>query len=63
MRLSDGCSSSSILLKSAGESEKNAISEAETKPEQYNKTHARRMAIIAPKDGALTVTPLQSSCK
>ena len=35
IRISPLCSSSSISLSSAGESEKKAISEAETKPEAY----------------------------
>lgn len=55
--------SSSISFKSEGESEKKAISEAETKPDAYNKTIANTNATIAPKEGGITVTPLHKSNK
>ena len=61
IRLSEECSSFSISLRSVGESEKNAISEAETNPEAYNKRIANTKATSAPSEGALTVTPLQKS--
>ena len=51
MRLSDGCSSSSISLRSVGDKEKNAISEADTKPDANNSNTAKEMATIAPTEG------------
>lgn len=47
----------SISLISLGESEKNAISEAETNPEQNNRIKAKTMAIMAPTEGGYTVIP------
>ena len=63
MCLSEGCSSSSISLRSLGEREKNAISEADTKPDANNNNTANTMATIAPNEGAETVTPSKSSAK
>ena len=51
IRLSEECSSFSISLRSLGEREKNAISDAETKPEANNNNTARMIAIIAPTVG------------
>ena len=51
IRLSDGFFSSSITLKSLGDKEKNAISEAEAKAEKSNKTAATTMAMTAAVDG------------
>ena len=61
--LSEGCSSSSISLRSPGEREKNAISEADTKPDANNNNTAKMMATIAPNEGAVTVTPSKRSAK
>ena len=63
MRESEGCSFSSTLLRSEGDNEKKAISDAETKPEAYNNRIARINAIIAPIEGVTTVTPSHKSCK
>lgn len=63
IRESDGCSSPSILLRSDGDKEKNAISDAETKPEAYNKTAARIIATTAPAVGGVTVTPSHRFCQ
>ena len=49
--LSAACLFSSILPTSVGEREKNAISEAETKPEQPNNNTDKTRAIVAPKSG------------
>ena len=62
IRLSEVCFPSSISLKSTGEREKKAISEADTKPEDNNKT-ANKIAIMAPMVGAVTVTPSNKSAK
>ena len=51
IRLSERCSSSSISLRSLGEREKNAISDADTKPEANNNKTAKLIAIIAPNEG------------
>ena len=51
MRLSDECSSSSISLRSFGDKEKNAISDADTKPEANNNNTAKTIAITAPNEG------------
>lgn len=59
--LSEGWFLCSILLKSDGESEKNAISEPETKPETSNNIAASSSAISAIKEGVCTVTPLKTS--
>ena len=63
MRLSDECSSSSISLRSFGEREKNAISEADTKPDANKSNTARMIATMAPNEGGQTVTPSKSSAK
>ena len=63
MRLSEGCSSSSISLRSFGEREKNAISDADTKPDANNSNTAKTMATMAPNEGVATVTPSKSSAK
>ena len=49
--LSDEWFSSSISLRSLGDKEKNAISDADTKPEANNNNTAKTMAIIAPNEG------------
>ena len=51
IRLSEECPSSSISLRSFGEREKNAISDADTKPEANNNNTANVIAIMAPKEG------------
>ena len=51
MCLSDECSSSSISLRSFGEREKKAISDADTKPDANNNNTAKLMATIAPNVG------------
>ena len=51
MCLSEGCSSSSISLRSLGESEKNAISDADTNPDANNNKIAKLMAMMAPTEG------------
>ena len=56
IRLSEVCFPSSISLKSTGEREKKAISEADTKPEAYNNKTANKIAMMAPMVGAVTVT-------
>ena len=49
--LSEEWFSSSISLRSLGDKEKKAISEADTKPEAHNNNTARVIAIIAPNEG------------
>ena len=49
--------SSSSSFKSLGDKEKNAISEPEAKPDTNNSRQAKTPAIIAPNDGAISVTP------
>ena len=44
---------SSISLRSAGESEKKAISDADTKPEQKSSAHATTKATNTPAEGAV----------
>ena len=61
--LSEDDFSSSISLRSVGEREKNAISEADTKPDANNKRTAKEIATIAPTEGAYTVTPSNNSAK
>ena len=56
IRLSEVCFPSSISLKSTGEREKKAISEADTKPEAYNNKTEITRYMIAPMVGAVTVT-------
>ena len=63
IRLSEVCFPYSISLKSTGEREKKAISEADTKPEAYNNKTANKIAIMAPMVGAVTVTPSNKSAK
>lgn len=63
IRLSEVCFPSSISLKSTGEREKKAISEADTKPEAYNNKTANKIAMMAPMVGAVTVTPSNKSAK
>lgn len=58
---SEGCFPSSIEFKSDGESEKNAISEAEAKPEASKSTPANTIAIIAETEGVCTVILLKTS--
>ena len=58
IRLSEVCFPSSISLKSTGEREKKAISEADTKPEAYNNKTANKIAMIAH-----MVTPSNKSAK
>lgn len=58
---SEGCFPSSIEFKSDGESEKNAISEAEAKPEASKSTPANTIAIIAETEGVCTVILLKIS--
>ena len=63
IRLSEEWSSSSISFKSPGDKEKNAISDADTKPDANNKSIANDMATIAPAEGDITVTPSNNSAK
>ena len=63
MYLSEECSSSSTSFKSLGDKEKNAISDADTKPEANNNNTANEIAIMAPMEGAVTVTPSNNSAK
>lgn len=63
MRWSEGCCSSFISLRSPGDSEKNAISDADTKPDAYNNNTAKIIAINAPKVGGVTVTPSNKLAK
>lgn len=56
---SEGCFPSSIEFKSDGESEKNAISEAEAKLEASKSTPANTIAIIAETEGVCTVILLK----
>ena len=51
IRPSEECSSSYISLRLFGEREKNAISEADTKPEANNSNTAKLIVTIAPKEG------------
>ena len=59
--LSTSVFSSDNALRSAGESEKKAISDADAKPEKSNNNPASTMATRAEADGALTATPLKTS--
>lgn len=59
--VSEGCFPSSTLLRSEGESEKKAISEADAKPDANKSIPAEIIAITAVKDGGLTVIPLNIS--
>lgn len=52
---------SSISLRSEGEREKKAISDAEANPEANKSKPAKTMATIAEKEGAVTVIPLKTS--
>ena len=61
--LSEVCFSSSTSFKSPGDNEKNAISEADTKPEANNRRTANEIATMAPTEGAATVTPSNKSAK
>lgn len=61
--LSAALLSSSILLRSLGEREKNAISDAEMKPETYNKAPAKIIDTKAPVDGAVNVILENKSAK
>ena len=63
IRLSEEVCPSSISLKSPGDREKKAISEADTKPDAYNNITANKIAMIAPMVGAVTVTPSNKSAK
>lgn len=62
IRLSTIFSCLSTSFKSLGEREKNAISDAETKAEHPKSITANKSATIAPKLGAITVTPLNRDC-
>ena len=53
--------SSSISLRSEGDNEKKAISDAEAKPEASRSTPAKTIATIAEKEGGYTVIPLKIS--
>lgn len=63
IRLSERCSSASMEFKSEGESEKKAISDADTKPEAYSRITTKHNATIAPIEGGMTVTPSHKSAK
>ena len=52
-----------ISFKSTSKREKKAISEADTKPDAYNNITANKIATMAPKVGAVTVTPSNKSAK
>lgn len=58
---SEGCFFSAMAFKSDGESEKNAISEAEAKPETSSNKPANTIAMMAEIEGKCTVTPLKIS--
>ena len=58
---SDGCLCSAIVFKSAGESEKKAISEAEANPDTSKRRPAKTMATMDDTVGACTVIPLKTS--
>lgn len=58
---SDGCLRSAIVFKSAGESEKKAISEAEANPDTSKRRPAKTMATMDGTVGACTVIPLKTS--
>ena len=53
----------SISLRSEGDNEKKAISDAEAKPEASKSTPAKIIATIAEKEGWFTVIPLKMSAK
>ena len=53
--------SSDRVLRSDGESEKKAISDAEAKPEKSKSTPANTIAAIAEAEGAIKVIPLKIS--
>ena len=59
--LSEGFFSSFIVLRSEGDKEKNAISDAEAKPDISSSNPARTMAMIAEKEGVCTVIPVKTS--
>lgn len=61
--LTEGCFPSSIEFKSDGESEKNAISEAEAKPEASKSTPANTIAIIAETEGVCTDYTVKNICQ
>ena len=58
---SAGCFFSSNAFKSDGEREKNAISEADAKPETSKRIPAKTMATIAEIEGNCTDIPLKTS--
>ena len=58
---SDGCFFSAIALKSDGEREKKALSEADAKPETSKSKPANTMAIMAETEGTCTDIPLNTS--
>ena len=58
---SDGCLRSAIVLKSAGESEKKAISDAEANPDTSKRRPANTMAIIDDTVGVCTTISLKTS--
>ena len=60
---SEGWLRDSISLRSEGDNEKKAISDAEAKPEASKSTPAKIIATIAEKEGWFTVIPLKMSAK
>ena len=58
---SEECFLSAIAMRSAGESEKNAISDADAKPETSKSKPANTMETMADTEGACTVIPLNTS--
>jgi hypothetical protein len=60
---SDGCFLSFISLRSEGLSEKNAISEAEAKPDANNSSPAIDIANMAESDGVVMFISLNMSVK
>ena len=61
IRWSAGFFFSSMMLRSAGDSEKNAISEAEAKAEKSNRKAATTMATMAAVDGCWIVISLNTA--
>ena len=55
MMRSDGLSLSAAVLRSEGEREKKAISDADTKPEHASNSAVSAKAMIAPMEGAVTL--------
>ena len=61
IRLSAGLFFSSMILRSVGEREKKAISDAEAKAEKSNRKAATTMATIAAADGCWIVMSLNTA--